>query len=425
MTTLGTRTMRADLSAVTINSPDRRVDLLLPNGVPVIELTPLLAELCGLDGDDVRPAAWTLARPGQAPLALTTSLGAAGVLDGEILHMVDLAAWDAPQISPPDELPAESAGDGWTTRVRPVVLAAGGALFVVAASVSATVLPGVRTAAGPALLAAVAALILTAHIIGRKPAGIALACGAVALAAAAGWSLSGGHAIAAGLLAAGLVAGAALVAAAPLLGPALPGIAVVAGSLIAGSACVAAGARPSAVAAIAAVAAAYTLRVAPIMLSRRLRSGAQVARTWLLSLIVGCVLVTLGGTAILVTSPEGFGLALGAAVAASLGLRGATFRYGREALAPTLGAILILAAAEIGMTAGPLAKDGLAGAGIVVLMLTGTGLVLLAVRTPRAIREPAVVARWWAVIDTCTVPMLLGSLGVITALSRWAGHIFG
>lgn len=413
--------MRADLSAVTISSPGRRVDLLLPNGVPMLELTPTLAELCGLPGDDARPPAWTLARVGQAPFTLTSSLGESGVLDGEVLHLVDLSAWDDPKVGDADQAPEEPSGvDGWRSRGAPALVAAGGAACLAAAGLCAAALPGVRTAAGPALLAAAAALVTTAHIVGRRAA--ALAYGAIALAAGAGWSLTSGRGIAFAVLGATLVAGAAVVAAVPLLGPAVPGVGLVLGAVAAGAGCAAAGLRPAAATAVVAVAAGYGLRLAPGLVSRYLHAGAEPTRRWLTSIVVGCVVVAVGAVGVLVAVGDVFGLALGGAVGASLFLRGATFRYAREALAPMLGAILILVVVEVGLTVGPLTKSGLEGAGVLGLILTGTAAVLLTARPAKGIREPG---RWWAVLDTCTAPLLLGALGVITGLGQWAGHLFG
>lgn len=48
--------MRADLSAVTVHATGRRVDVVLPNTVPIVELTPTIAELCGTDDDGMTSA---------------------------------------------------------------------------------------------------------------------------------------------------------------------------------------------------------------------------------------------------------------------------------------------------------------------------------------------------------------------------------
>ncbi|MEV0617187.1 type VII secretion integral membrane protein EccD [Nonomuraea sp. NPDC050404] len=73
---------------VTIVGPRRRADLALPADIPLPNVLPgLLRALGEVGGDAASAPGWTLQRPGGAPLDLGQSLGALGVLDGEILYL--------------------------------------------------------------------------------------------------------------------------------------------------------------------------------------------------------------------------------------------------------------------------------------------------------------------------------------------------
>ena len=77
------------LTRVTINSPQRRVDVALPDAVPLAELLPELLQHAGADlaDDGQHHGGWLLRRGDGTPLAATAGLGAAGVRDGEVLHL--------------------------------------------------------------------------------------------------------------------------------------------------------------------------------------------------------------------------------------------------------------------------------------------------------------------------------------------------
>ncbi|HZV48543.1 MAG TPA: EsaB/YukD family protein [Candidatus Dormibacteraeota bacterium] len=119
--------MAADVRHVTVHGAGRRLDLTLPATVPILELTPALAQLCGAAGSEDTPPAWTLARAAADPFPLTCSLAEAAVLDGEVLHLVDAATWRAPVIA--DDHADHVRGDrlasrGWTPIPRTTLLAA-------------------------------------------------------------------------------------------------------------------------------------------------------------------------------------------------------------------------------------------------------------------------------------------------------------
>ena len=121
--TRGARSPGADVCHVTVHGSQRRVDLALPATVPILELTPLLAALCQAQaagkGQRNGPAvgttaAWSLTRAGRHPFDLLTTLAEAGVLDGEVLHLVDVASWRRPLAQPRRVGPARCrpAADG-------------------------------------------------------------------------------------------------------------------------------------------------------------------------------------------------------------------------------------------------------------------------------------------------------------------------
>ncbi|MGP4096151.1 type VII secretion integral membrane protein EccD [Nonomuraea sp. KM90] len=73
---------------MTIVGPRRRADLALPADVPLPNVLPgLLRALGEVGGEAAAAPGWALQRLGGAPLDLGQSLGALGVLDGEILYL--------------------------------------------------------------------------------------------------------------------------------------------------------------------------------------------------------------------------------------------------------------------------------------------------------------------------------------------------
>ncbi|MBF8185447.1 type VII secretion integral membrane protein EccD [Nonomuraea sp. K274] len=76
------------LCHVTVVGPRRRADLALPADIPLPHVLPGLLRAMGeLGGDAIAAPGWTLQRLGGAPFDLGQSLGALGVLDGEILYL--------------------------------------------------------------------------------------------------------------------------------------------------------------------------------------------------------------------------------------------------------------------------------------------------------------------------------------------------
>jgi type VII secretion integral membrane protein EccD len=126
------------LARVTISAPRRRVDVALPDGVPLVELLPEVLRHAG-DGmadDGERHGGWLLRRVDGTALSPTTGLAAQGVRDGAILHLVPARAqW--PELEYDDVVEAIAAGSrryglGWSPRAtRATALVATGAALAV------------------------------------------------------------------------------------------------------------------------------------------------------------------------------------------------------------------------------------------------------------------------------------------------------
>ncbi|MBB5871233.1 type VII secretion integral membrane protein EccD [Allocatelliglobosispora scoriae] len=132
------------LARVTVNTPHRRVDVALPEQIPVVELLPDLLRHAGegFADDGERHGGWLLRRADGSALAPERGLHAQGVRDGEVLHLVPArAAWPELEYDDVVEAIAEGArrrGAGWSaeaTRTATVagaaVLLAGGLLAIV------------------------------------------------------------------------------------------------------------------------------------------------------------------------------------------------------------------------------------------------------------------------------------------------------
>ncbi|MEV4381446.1 type VII secretion integral membrane protein EccD [Streptosporangium sp. NPDC049644] len=76
------------LCHVTVVAPGGKADLALPADLPLPHILPGLLQAMGEPGgDSVTAPGWVLQRLGGAPLDLGQSLGALGVLDGEVLYL--------------------------------------------------------------------------------------------------------------------------------------------------------------------------------------------------------------------------------------------------------------------------------------------------------------------------------------------------
>src|ERR687893_2823315 len=132
----GGLSMSAGLARVTISAPQRRVDVALPEHVPLAELLPELLRHAGegLADDGEKHGGWLLRRVDGAVLAIAQGLFPQGVRDGEVLHLVPArAAWPELEYDDVVEAIADGArrrGSVWTPEsTRTATLLAGALLL--------------------------------------------------------------------------------------------------------------------------------------------------------------------------------------------------------------------------------------------------------------------------------------------------------
>src|SRR4051794_12604143 len=103
--------MSVGLARVTINAPQRRVDVALPEHVPLAELLPEVLRHAGegLADDGEKHGGWVLRRTDGVALATSQGLFPQGVRDGEVLHLVP-ARDDWPELEYDDVVEAIAEG---------------------------------------------------------------------------------------------------------------------------------------------------------------------------------------------------------------------------------------------------------------------------------------------------------------------------
>ncbi|SCL21064.1 type VII secretion integral membrane protein EccD [Micromonospora nigra] len=156
--------MTIGLARVTISAPQRRVDVALPEQVPLAELLPEVLRHAGegLADDGERHGGWVLRRTDGVVLAAGQALLAQGVRDGEVLHLVPARAeWPELEYDDVVEAIADGArrrGGAWSpTATRAVALT--GAAVPLAVGLAA-LLAGGPAQRGGWVLAVLAALLL-------------------------------------------------------------------------------------------------------------------------------------------------------------------------------------------------------------------------------------------------------------------------
>lgn len=172
--------MTAGLARVTISAPQRRVDVALPEHVPLVELLPELLSHSGegLADDGERHGGWLLRRADGAVLTPAQGLFSQGVRDGEVLHLVP-ARVEWPELEYDDvvEAIAEGArrrGAAWSpdsTRTATVCATA----VLLATGVLAVLGAGTAWSYGAYLALGVAALLTLAAVTASRAYGNGLA----------------------------------------------------------------------------------------------------------------------------------------------------------------------------------------------------------------------------------------------------------
>jgi len=170
--------MSAGLARVTVSSPQRRVDVALPETVALAELLPELLSHAGeaLADAGEQHGGWLLRRADGRVLALRTSLAAQGVRDGEVLHLVPARA-DWPELEYDDVVEAIAAGArrqgvGWSgpaTRVAGL----GTAGVALATGLAAVLRAGPPWPVPAAVALGTAAVLLVAGVLAARAYGAA------------------------------------------------------------------------------------------------------------------------------------------------------------------------------------------------------------------------------------------------------------
>jgi type VII secretion integral membrane protein EccD len=130
--------MSIGLARVTISAPQRRVDVALPEHVPLAELLPEVLRHAGegLADDGERHGGWVLRRTDGVVLTAGQGLFPQGVRDGEVLHLVPARAeWPELEYDDVVEAIADGArrrGAAWSPQTtRTATLVAAGVLLAV------------------------------------------------------------------------------------------------------------------------------------------------------------------------------------------------------------------------------------------------------------------------------------------------------
>jgi len=422
---------------VTVVGARRRVDVALPSMSPIGEYLGTLAELCGETAGRSGPAVWTLAPAAARPFPPEVSLADAGVVDGQVLYLRDVAG----DVDPPLVVRgAEPAGRAGSAAGPGLAATAAGLAWTTAAAVAAAVAGPGSGGATTVLVATAAALLAVAGWGGTGsrglpwPARIATALAAMPPLGVAGAGVAA-DSWGAGSAAVGAVAGATLAAA--LATATTPDAAVVAVGFqcLAATAvavplvAIGAGGRESAAVvalaalgvlaappSIAATAAASALRL------RQVRPGSGTTELLRQVRRADAVLACGGSAALAVALPvlgragDPYAVALAACAGLALLARAAGAAAGPRAV--LLGAALLVVAFDAALALA--ARFPGSWWTLAVLVAPGLGLAGAGVVRPRA-RRRRLGAGWrrllaavWAVCWPLNLVLALGVLGFLT-----------
>ena len=172
--------MSTGLARVTISAPQRRVDVALPEHLPLAELLPEVLRHAGvgLADDGERHGGWLLRRTDGAALLAGQALLPQGVRDGEVLHLVPARdQWPELEYDDVVEAIADGArrrGGAWSaTATRTATLVGAGALLGV--GLFALLRGGPGWPAGAFTALGVAFLLTLAGVVSSRAYGDALA----------------------------------------------------------------------------------------------------------------------------------------------------------------------------------------------------------------------------------------------------------
>ncbi|GIE04182.1 type VII secretion integral membrane protein EccD [Paractinoplanes durhamensis] len=440
----------AEMCRLVVCGPDRQIEVAVPASVLVADLLPALLHHLGegLADNGLPHGGWVLQRIGTAPLDEEVTVAAAGLHDGEVVHLRPRAE-QLPEVDFDDLVDGVATGVGNRPgKWRPEMMrwaAQGAAAVLLAVGVAGLAMPGpALPRAAVALFAALVSLAAGAVLARRldEPGlGVVLAAAAVGFAGVAGLILTGGDS-APQLLAASATAAATAVLAAVLLGPAgLPFVAAATAASLgvaAGASRVLAGLTGGQAAAVVAVLATALVPAVP-MLAFRL-SGLRLSplptkpehlqeeldpvpaaplmeRSRVVDAQMTALYAGLGAAVTLGVAPIGrtggwAGLLLPVLLALVWLLSARPMTSGRHRLAQGIPALAALAGSMLGLlsAAGPLVRLGL-------LAVVPLGVWIIA-GFARTMRERRLMPYWGRIGDVlltvaavALLPVLLAVLG--------------
>jgi type VII secretion integral membrane protein EccD len=182
------------LTRITVASAQRRVDVVLPDEVPVAELLPDLVHRAGagLADQGQQHGGWALHRFGGSRLAATDSMATAGVADGEVLHLVPARTdWPEPEYDDVVDAIASGArglGARWTGAATRVAATTAAGIVLLVGLLGATFTRD-RWSALALAAALLAAGVLATRAYAEPLVGAALAAYALPTAFLGGWHL--------------------------------------------------------------------------------------------------------------------------------------------------------------------------------------------------------------------------------------------
>ncbi|MCX4513653.1 type VII secretion integral membrane protein EccD [Streptomyces sp. NBC_01619] len=381
---------------VTVVAPDSRVDVALPEDIPVADLYPEILRLSGQSPAAGAPVGYHLVRRDGTVLDGARSLVAQRILDGELLSLRPFAESLPPAVfdDVSDAVASAVARDRtlWNeTLMRGAGLLGGSALLVLLGFVLWSADPRHNMHSLPGILAAVAGVLLLAlacvraRVYDDRGAAVALGIGAMANAAVAGAGLlppASGQGI--GRLQFLLACAAVLVVSVILMmvapggdGPFVAFVFAAAIGLLVTFAAIVTGMEPSETAAVCSPLAVGALAFLPGLSTRfaRLPVGFEPPRTsvggygaepaspqgpvdaeriaaqarrgheLLVGLVGGCALLAVGSAAVLGFSDDVWGQLLALATGIAMLMRAHLFRYTAQvgcALVAGLGSLILL-----------------------------------------------------------------------------------
>lgn len=172
--------MSIGLARITINTPQRRVDVALPEHVPLAELLPEVLRHAGegLADDGEQHGGWVLRRMDGTPLHAGQGLVAQGIRDGDVLNLVPARAeWPELEYDDVVEAIADAArrrGTAWSARSTRGAALAGAAVLLVA-GLFAVIAGGPGWGLGGPVALGVAVLLTLGGVIASRAYGDAAA----------------------------------------------------------------------------------------------------------------------------------------------------------------------------------------------------------------------------------------------------------